>query len=121
MKVLFDHNTPRRRRRYLPTHHVTTTQQQGWERLSNGALLRAAADGGFDVLLTLAKRMEYEQNLDALPIPIILMGMRPTALTDLIPHVPTVLTLLAGPLTPALYVVMADGSVVRLTAPRPKP
>ena len=120
MNILFDHNMPQRLRRYLRDHDLTTTQQMLWEELANGRLLRAAAGEGFDVLLTLDKKMEYEHNLGELPLPIVLFGMPLTSMTDLIPQVPTLLTLLGQPLTPALYVILADSTVVRLTAPRPK-
>ena len=35
----------------------------GWERLSNGELLRAAEDAGFDLFLTTDQRIQYQQNL----------------------------------------------------------
>jgi hypothetical protein len=35
----------------------------GWDTLSNGALLNAAEDAGFDVLLTTDRRIRYQQNL----------------------------------------------------------
>ena len=120
MKILFDHNTPQRLRRHLRDHAVTTTRQMQWEELANGLLLRAAADEPFDLLLTLDKKMEYEHNLTALPLPIVLFGTPKTAMADLIPLVPALRALLEQPLTPALYVITTDGTVVRLTTPRPK-
>ena len=121
MLVLLDHNLPQPLRRHLPGHDVRTAGYQGWDRLRNGVLLRAAAEHGFDLLLTVDKAMEYERNLMTLPIPIVQMDAPSTRLPDLLPFVPATLALLATPLTPALYVVAADGTVLRLTAPRPKP
>ena len=91
-----------------------------WEELANGRLLRAAAEEAFELPLTLDKKMEYEHNLGGLPLPIVLFGMPRTSLTDLIPHIPALLTLFGQALTPALYVVLSDSTIVRLTAPRPK-
>ena len=39
---------------------MVTAQERGWERLANGRLL-AAAQGEFDVLLTVDRGMRYEQ------------------------------------------------------------
>ncbi len=84
-------------------------------------LLRAAADGGFDLLLTVDKKMEHEQNLQRLPLPIVMLDAVSIKASRLIPFIPAVQTLLSAPLTPALYVVQIDGTVTRLTAPRPTP
>jgi hypothetical protein len=119
--VLLDHNLPRPLRRLLPGHDVRTTQRQEWEALSNGILLRAAADDGLDLLLTIDKNMEHQQNLLRLPLAIVQMDAQRRRLQHLLPFLPAVLTLLSAPLTPALYLVAADGTVTRVTAPRPKP
>ena len=105
----------------MPGHDVRTTRRQGWERLANGLLLRTAANDGFGLLLTIDKNMEYQQNLRALPLPIVMLDGGSNDLADLLPFLPAVLTLLSAPLTPALYAIAADGTVARLTAPRPKP
>jgi hypothetical protein len=47
--VLFDHGTPKGLARALSQH---TAQSKGWDRLSNGELLNAADEAGFDLLLT---------------------------------------------------------------------
>lgn len=36
---------------------------RGWDRLSNGALLKAADEAGFDVLFTTDNGIRYQQNL----------------------------------------------------------
>lgn len=120
--MLLGHNLPHQLRPWLSGHDVYTTGYLGWDGLGNGTLLRTAADGGFDLLLTIDKNMEHQQNLPDLPLPIVQVDARFARLPDLLPFVPTVLALLATPLTPALYVVAAaDGTVTRITAPRAKP
>jgi predicted nuclease of predicted toxin-antitoxin system len=121
VRVLLDHNLPRELRQLLPPHDVWTTRYKGWDRLNNGLLLRAAADDGFDLLLTLDKGMEYEQNLSRLPIPIVQMDAGSTSIDHIRPFLPATLALLTKPLAPALYIVAADGTVTRVTAPRPTP
>ena len=49
MRILFDHGTPRGLARALPGHMVIKTDAVAWERLSNGALLKAAEEAGFDL------------------------------------------------------------------------
>ena len=63
MRILFDHGTPRGIARALADHTVITAYAQGWDRLNNGALLRAAEDAAIDVLLTTDQRIRYQQNL----------------------------------------------------------
>ena len=43
MKILFDHNLPRRLREHLPGHEIRTTREMKWEQLRNGALMSLAA------------------------------------------------------------------------------
>ena len=52
MRVLFDANTPAPLARHFTKHQVTCAQELGWQNLENGALLRAAEENGFDVLVT---------------------------------------------------------------------
>jgi hypothetical protein len=61
--VLFDHGTPKGLIRALPGHTVHTAQSKGWDTLGNGALLNAAEEAGFEVLLTTDRRIRYQQNL----------------------------------------------------------
>ncbi len=45
-----------------------------WSRLSNGLLLRAAEDAGFDVMVTGDQNMYYQQNLSGGRIALIVLG-----------------------------------------------
>lgn len=40
----------------------------GWERLENGKLLAAAGDAGFEVMVTIDKKIRNQQNLEKLPV-----------------------------------------------------
>jgi hypothetical protein len=74
MLILFDHGTPAPIRSFLEGHTVKRTQEMGWDRLTNGELLAAAEDAGFDVLLTTDKNIRHQQNLTGLRIAIIVIG-----------------------------------------------
>ena len=63
MLVLFDHGTPKGLARALPGHTIQTAQAKGRDTLSNGALLNAAEEAGFELLLTTDRRIRYQQNL----------------------------------------------------------
>lgn len=73
MLVLFDHGTPKGLTRALPGHTVYTAQAKGWDTLSNGALLNAAEEAKFDVLLTTDRRIRYQQNLQARRIALVVL------------------------------------------------
>jgi hypothetical protein len=61
--ILFDHGTPKGLSRPLSGHTVHTAQSRGWDTLNNGALLNAAEEAGFELLLTTDRRIRFQQNL----------------------------------------------------------
>jgi hypothetical protein len=71
--ILFDHGTPKGLIRALSGHTVHTAQAKGWDTFSNGALLRAAEEAGFEVLLTTDRRIRYQQNLRARRIALVVL------------------------------------------------
>ena len=73
MLVLFDHGTPKGLAQAPPGHVVHTARSRGWNTLSNGALLSAAEEAGFDLLLTTDRRIRYQQNLRARRIALVVL------------------------------------------------
>jgi hypothetical protein len=71
--VLFDHGTPKGLARTLVGHTVHTAQSRGWDTLSNGELLNAAEEAGFDLLLTTDRRIRYQQNLNVRRIALVVL------------------------------------------------
>jgi len=65
MKILFDQGTPAPLRQYLPDHEVATAAERDWSDLSNGDLISAAEQAGFDVIVTTDKNLRYQQNLSS--------------------------------------------------------
>lgn len=76
MIVLFDHGTPRGLAKYLPGHTVTLALEKGWDQLSNGKLLTAAEEAGFEVLVTPDKNMVNQQNLKGRRLAIVVLGQQ---------------------------------------------
>jgi hypothetical protein len=74
MLILFDHGTPRGIARALEGHTVKEARAQGWDTLSNGDLLKAAEDAGFDALLTTDKNLPHQQNLQGRKLAIVVLS-----------------------------------------------
>ena len=72
MRILFDHGTPSGIARSLAGHTVTEARDRGWDRISNGELLKLTEDG-FEVLLTTDKNIRYQQNLSDREIAIVVL------------------------------------------------
>lgn len=88
MRVLFDKSTPFGLIRHLHAHSVATAQEFGWDRLSNGDLLKAAEAAGFEVFLTADKNLRYQENLSFRRIALVVLGNSPWPLVRL--HIPEV-------------------------------
>jgi predicted nuclease of predicted toxin-antitoxin system len=88
VRILLDESLPRPLARLLPEHDVRTVAAMDWGGKRNGELLQLAA-ADFDALLTADQNLEHQQNLDALPIAVIVL-VAPTnrieSLRTLIPN-----------------------------------
>lgn len=74
MHVLFDNGVPRGVASVLKGHVVEEARDPGWDRLTNGDLLRAAEAAGFDVLLTTDRNIRYQQNLSKRVIAVVVLS-----------------------------------------------
>ncbi len=88
MRVLFDKNAPYGLARHLAGHAVSKSADLGWGRLQNGELIASAEHAGFDVFLTADKNLQYQQNLGARKIAIVVLGHSPWPLVRL--HIPEI-------------------------------
>ena len=95
MRILLDESLPRRLIDELPSHHPATVTEQAWSGLENGDLLRAAASE-FDVFLTADQNLQYQQNLSALPMAVIVLVARNNTFETLRELMPQVLDQLTG-------------------------
>ena len=90
MRVLLDECFPRALRAELPGHEVTTVAEAGWPGVKNGALLQLAATR-FEVLLTVDRNLEYQQNFSGLTIAVIVVDAPSNDVEVLRPLMPKVL------------------------------
>jgi len=74
MRILFDQGTPAPLISFLAGHTVTKAKDMGWNELTNGELLAAAEEAGFDVLVTTDKNMVAQQNLTNRGLAIVALG-----------------------------------------------
>jgi len=74
MKLLLDESVPVGVRDQLAHHCVATVPKMGWAGLGNGALLMAAQQGGFDVVITGNQNVVYQQNLSDRRIALVVMS-----------------------------------------------
>jgi hypothetical protein len=61
-----------------------------WAGLKNGALLRAATDGGFAALLTVDRGIEFQQSLRGLQLCVVTLQAPSNDINDLRPLMPRV-------------------------------
>lgn len=90
MNVLLDECAPKKLKLFLTTHgHAChTVQEAGWSGIANGELL-ALAESFFDVLVSIDKGLQYQQNIVGRKIAIVILRARSNRLADLEPHFPS--------------------------------
>ena len=77
MRILFDQGVPRGLSASLRGHEIIEARKLGWERISNGVLLKLAEDADFDLLVTTDKNVRYQQNLSGRKISLVVLGRSP--------------------------------------------
>src|SRR5262249_56373096 len=91
MKILLDECLPVDLRHNFSTHTAHTAEWAGLKGLTNGELLRAAEDAGYEVLLTVDQGIPHQQHLAGRRLGIILVRARTNQLEDLLPALSAVL------------------------------
>ncbi len=86
MRILLDESLPRPLAGLLTDHVVSTVRDEGWTSLSNGVLLRQAA-ATFDVFLTADQNIQFQQNLQTLPLAVVVLIAESNRLESLEPLV----------------------------------
>jgi hypothetical protein len=90
MRVLLDECVTRYLKRDLPGHEVFTVEEAGLKGLKNGRLLQAAA-GQYGAFITVDQNLRYQQNLETLPVPVIVLSAKRSTYPMLKPLMPRVL------------------------------
>jgi len=89
MRVLLDECLPRSLVKEIHFHDVSTVHDEGWRGKKNGELLKLA-ESKFDVFVTVDQNLQYQQNLKARTLSIILLvvkGNHSHSLMRLVPKI----------------------------------
>ncbi|MEK7256668.1 MAG: DUF5615 family PIN-like protein [Bacteroidota bacterium] len=108
MKLLLDENLPHRLRKDLAPHEVSSVNRMKWNGKKNGELLQLLREHGFEVLLTFDRNMQYQQNLQAAGLMIVLLKAADNAYLTLQPLMLEVLKILSQGFQPGIFQVDAD-------------
>jgi len=90
MKVLLDECLPIAFRHSLPGHDIHSAEWAGFKGMKNGKLLRAAEEGGYDVLLTTDQGIPHQQSSADRRISVLVLCAATNRIDDLVPLVPSV-------------------------------
>ncbi|MEO7672700.1 MAG: DUF5615 family PIN-like protein [Pyrinomonadaceae bacterium] len=90
MRLLLDECIPRRLKKDFIGHEVLTIDEAGFKGLKNGNLLRQAS-GHFEVLITVDKNIEQQQNRSELPMAILILSANSNRYQSLSPLIPKAL------------------------------
>lgn len=85
MRVLLDNCVNHRFGNHFGDWEVVHVRKLGWADLTNGKLLKAAEEAGFDVLLTVDKNVRQQQNTGRRKINLITLNAYSILLEDLLP------------------------------------
>jgi hypothetical protein len=91
VRVLLDEQLPVALAADLPGHDVATVVGLGWQGITKRELLRRTS-GRFDLLVTMDRNIEFQQNLAVLPFGIIVLSAASNRMTHLRPLVPAILS-----------------------------
>jgi hypothetical protein len=94
MLLLLDECVPRPLKRDLIGHDVRHVSEMGWSSKRNGELLQLMLAAQFDALLTVDQNLEFQQNVRASGVGVIVLFARTNRLPELRPLVPQILTAL---------------------------
>ena len=95
MRIIVDEQLPIDISRELYGHTVETVVARGWAGMKNGELLRRMR-GRYDVLLTMDRGIEFQQQISTLPFGIIIVRARSNRMQHLSPLVPSILNAIAA-------------------------
>ena len=96
MRLLLDECVPRPLKRDLVGHDVHHVVDMGWSSKRNGELLQLMVADGFDALLTVDQSLEFQQNLGAVGVGVVVVLAKSNRVKELRPLVPLMLEALAG-------------------------
>ena len=83
MKILLDECVTKHLKPHLTDHEVLTVREMQWGGIKNGKLLALCVENGFEMLLTIDKNLQYQQNLDKYPLIIVVLNSFTSTIEEL--------------------------------------
>ncbi len=91
MKILLDECVTKHVKPFLIEHEVLTVREMGWSGIKNGQLLTLCVENKFEIILTIDKNLQYQQNLDRYPITVVILNSSTSKVEDLKKFIPSLL------------------------------
>lgn len=95
MKILLDGCVTKHLKPHLTDHEVSTVREMQWSGIKNGKLMTLCVEHSFDILLTIDKNLQYQQNLGRHPLTIIVRNSFTSKVDELVTFLPAFRTQLA--------------------------
>jgi predicted nuclease of predicted toxin-antitoxin system len=83
MKLLLDECVPRRLKNDLEGHNVLTVDEIGLKGVLDGEMLQAAAARNFDAVITVDRRIPFQQDISQFDFALIVLVARPCRYAEL--------------------------------------
>ena len=88
MRILLDEFVTRKLKQYLTEFDVKTVVEMEWSGLKNGNLMKVAIEEKFDILLTIDKNIEYQQNIGKYQISVVVLDVEKSTISCLLELLP---------------------------------
>ena len=90
-RILLDENLPKPLIKHFSINYkIDSVSDLNWQSKKNGELLEAMAREGIDILLTVDKNLQFQQNLDKYPVQIILLLTLSNRYKSIVPQIPLI-------------------------------
>jgi predicted nuclease of predicted toxin-antitoxin system len=74
MKILLDESLPKKlKKEFGLENEVLSVRDMEWLEQKNGTLLKLMIESGFEVFVTVDRNLQYQQNLERLPLTIVVL------------------------------------------------
>lgn len=88
MKILLDECVTKHLKPYLTDHEVFTVRELKWSGIKNGKLMTRCVEHHFDILLTIDKNLQFQQNLDKFALTIVVLNSFTSKAEELVMFLP---------------------------------
>lgn len=89
MKILLDECVTKHLKSHLTDYEVYTVREMKWGGIKNGKLMTLCVENNFDILLTIDKNLQYQQNLDKYPVTVVVLNSFTSKVEDLVTFLPS--------------------------------